>query len=1790
MKSIKGRRAVAFLLSLSVLVACFSVLTLKNSFVSAEGVGFSDNFESGLNWELKSGTPSDGEELKVLTGNADNYLQVPSGTDAFYSPKSSVFSNSGQKVYFKTDINLKNTNPASRLSLVYWYKNAENWKAFQIFKDTDDTYQGMALCMTAGIASSKNSSKAQVLSCIMSPTDNGSWRGNKMATLNGGDEWVTLELIIENSESFRVKLTRSGENTEYTMINTPKSGYTLAYRLNDSTALSDAERKAAVFDAFDMRKDGFAVAKIGKNTQPAFIDNFTLRRAAANEDSDSLIAQLTKEKFAGILSKTTETVQVSDKSAVEQALTEFGKLTDNQKSFASAEITKLNSFKYAIFLKEVPSRPTGGDLDPIFFDFENSSDSKYWTVANKTSSNPWGFTENPHKVGLNTSNTAFRVSSNNNSGNIPYYYLHPNYWTKNGTFSELSGKIYSSGASHWGAPISIWYYFKDENNYKRLDLIRENGKWGIRTYFKADGYCSSNGAEIIYKEYLPTDNSADTFEWLSFKFSYSSSKVVFTLTDNDGASTELTLTQNGKCYKTSDLKTEVSEPTVALNSGKFAFGGAGYTDFYVDDINIKFTDSVTNVAQDYLNKWSHVLGRDVNSLTLADKAEVYAAKAAFDELPFDAQLALEKEEKILTKLVERIEDLDLMQRMGVSQAKVEDGFHEDFEGQYANEKWRNKEGKASNSVSSKENSFKVVTDPDNKSNHILEIKGKNTYYRVRDFLWPQMATMTLAKYRVKFNDAKSVFRGTYLYVGYVDENNYSRIYFYRDYDEYYCYRLETCTDGVNNVNPGANLSSDFDFKDWVNVEIEYNPVTLNAIVTLTADSDPKNPVSIKHTMLSPKARLVLASPNGWQYNSADSVWYDDINIDFVKGDWDEDIEITDPVVYYTSNTHIKPGDVTMLYGQNLGNTAVKLEIVRAEDKTDKTGYVLQDYFDEKASEANYSKPLNPELYFIGDVRTLEYIQQSENCFKFEVPSDFEDGVYIVKVTPRYSSANPVYAYINLPRIDYTVGDEGSVATQGGYIRVMGKHIAVDTVSDERVYDADKINAMNLKVKLRSKTGTEYDLPVKSVESQYSLTASVPNNIPKGKYEVTVYNGHGNNSCWSKPYEVEIGSSWTDSRPEEVFNVLDFGADTAIDGNDTPAFVAALDAAAKNGGGTVYVPSGTYTLVWAIAIPENVYLKGDGIETTNVLFSPYKYQFGSLPKHMISAVKNVEISDISFYGQRMGNFIGATCDTENLNIHNIRIQQSPMGGTPTEGSPGQILVSYTELKSLVWSEAELSSWGINFGGKAQNVKIQNNDILYFSSPMRGGKYEYLDCSDNTIFSTNGSWMPFTVKKCVFENNNTRRITYGMHGDGLYLAQNTLGTTIINNREIFTTDGTAFYGENRSGIVKKINDTTYQITTGQSWGDNYWLGNSLYVIQGQGACQVRRIVKSYGNYLVIDSPFVIEPNRNSRVIIHSTRYNMCFIGNDVSTGSNFGTYGTLVGAVYDSNKIHQSEGTGMWAYGDSPNWYNSIVNSHYYDGFFYHSTGENDGSDYMHIQLYAHGFANTSTAVVMRNNLLEDNAYIRLIAPNGKCMLDTVIDNNTIRNSINGLVITSGNNTVNMQSTVISRFNTEDVAVPMSGTYAQLLTSQNSFGYNQLVMYKCGDEVTENFIVGDVNMDGKITMKDATAIKYYIVGIADLDEEQLKRADTNGDGKVTMTDSLLIRRYLLGEAEIGDKTDPDDSSSSSSSKDEGETGGKTDPDDSSTSSSSKDEGETGGKTDPDDSSSSSSSDDSEWLGPF
>ena len=73
------------------------------------------------------------------------------------------------------------------------------------------------------------------------------------------------------------------------------------------------------------------------------------------------------------------------------------------------------------------------------------------------------------------------------------------------------------------------------------------------------------------------------------------------------------------------------------------------------------------------------------------------------------------------------------------------------------------------------------------------------------------------------------------------------------------------------------------------------------------------------------------------------------------------------------------------------------------------------------------------------------------------------------------------------------------------------------------------------------------------------------------------------------YEYSFAPSYNPST-DKIFNVKDFGA-TAGDADSTRAFQDALDSAKAQGGGTVFVPAGYYTLKGSLAVPEGVELRG-----------------------------------------------------------------------------------------------------------------------------------------------------------------------------------------------------------------------------------------------------------------------------------------------------------------------------------------------------------------------------------------------------------------------------------------------------------------------------------------------------------------------------------------------------------------------------------------------------------------------
>ncbi len=67
---------------------------------------------------------------------------------------------------------------------------------------------------------------------------------------------------------------------------------------------------------------------------------------------------------------------------------------------------------------------------------------------------------------------------------------------------------------------------------------------------------------------------------------------------------------------------------------------------------------------------------------------------------------------------------------------------------------------------------------------------------------------------------------------------------------------------------------------------------------------------------------------------------------------------------------------------------------------------------------------------------------------------------------------------------------------------------------------------------------------------------------------------------------------------------------------------------------------------------------------------------------------------------------------------------------------------------------------------------------------------------------------------------------------------------------------------------------------------------------------------------------------------------------------------------------------------------------------------------------------------------------------------------------------------------------------------------------------------DFILGDVNGDGKINLKDVNMIVSYYNGNSELTEDQIKAADVNGDGKINLKDVNLIVSYYNGNIDSFD----------------------------------------------------------------
>ncbi|MEE0914053.1 MAG: leucine-rich repeat protein [Ruminococcus sp.] len=81
---------------------------------------------------------------------------------------------------------------------------------------------------------------------------------------------------------------------------------------------------------------------------------------------------------------------------------------------------------------------------------------------------------------------------------------------------------------------------------------------------------------------------------------------------------------------------------------------------------------------------------------------------------------------------------------------------------------------------------------------------------------------------------------------------------------------------------------------------------------------------------------------------------------------------------------------------------------------------------------------------------------------------------------------------------------------------------------------------------------------------------------------------------------------------------------------------------------------------------------------------------------------------------------------------------------------------------------------------------------------------------------------------------------------------------------------------------------------------------------------------------------------------------------------------------------------------------------------------------------------------------------------------------------------------------------------SSTYAETYANENKIPFVALTKYE----------IGDVDLSGRVDVKDATLIQSYIASLTTLTDEQLAVADVNGDSTINVLDATAVQRSLVG----------------------------------------------------------------------
>ena len=658
-----------------------------------------------------------------------------------------------------------------------------------------------------------------------------------------------------------------------------------------------------------------------------------------------------------------------------------------------------------------------------------------------------------------------------------------------------------------------------------------------------------------------------------------------------------------------------------------------------------------------------------------------------------------------------------------------------------------------------------------------------------------------------------------------------------------------------------------------------------------------------------------------------------------------------------------------------------------------------------------------------DGRCTETTVLSDNGLVFPFP-DGGERIVTGRVIGADGASEPFT--LNAPTVWWLQGDGGDASTPGGTLRVFGRSLAPAAERKGAVSTWKARVQPGVRVKLGDR-----ELPLARTDV-WSLDATVPADMPPGTYDVQVSNGLKGGAAWT------AAGTWTVAPPRRVwkddrFDVMDFGAEPNDGDDDSDAFEAAMAAAQKNGGGTVFVPCGRFVLSRTLEIPPHVLLKGEDRSLSQICWPDTMRP----PENLIEGSHSFGIHDL---------FISSGLYRNGIVAKNDMSAQGCMAasrGTLTHDVSLKRL--RVKLVSDQWrDERNLQNFLPRYSLRGDGIVVRNclrgeieDCVIYCDKDAQRTLFfnftgDYIRMANCRI--SGSGWAVFGGDRCIYENNDANNCTYSICSvcRRMFWSGNRQTDLFTNNREAVTHDGakTAWCARKRgeqgcaSGVVR---GTHVRLTLPPDIlfkaGTNFlsWVGCELQVTDGAGVGQTRTItsMRSYED-LTVDRPFDIVTDATSLFVICAERRHLLYVDNDIEdAGVAIQLYGGVTDCVVARNRCRRAggfHGSGRDYHGVITCWYVQFLGNVVEEGNCHRGA---IGTDFSGVGTSLIGAFPPnvkwpfSQGYVYRDNEIRSNGSLMISVKNA------LVERNTVRRSAVGLVSRRYQETLFVSSNVFDR---------------------------------------------------------------------------------------------------------------------------------------------------------------------------